>query len=147
MVRRIVLGDGARDDHEVTDTLARLRAHANWAGLRPRRPDLRARFLTRIQQYVARAEPGSLAELIASVPAPDEVDRVWQFPQWLFAFDAAVMAARWPYANGRTSGANTRRRGSSSITGEEGAKCALSVASVPGRSSTSSCDRHRRTRV
>jgi hypothetical protein len=92
MVRRIVLGDAARDDHQVTDLLARLRAYANWSGLRARRPDLRARFLTRVLEYVARAEPGSLAELVASVPAPDEVDRVGQVPQWLFAFDAAAMA-------------------------------------------------------
>ncbi len=45
-----------------------------------------------MQEYVVRAEPGSLAELVASVPVPDEDDRVGQVPQWLFAFDAAAMA-------------------------------------------------------
>lgn len=36
MVRRIVLGDAARDDHEVTDRLTKLRGDANWAYLKPK---------------------------------------------------------------------------------------------------------------
>src|SRR4051812_13777426 len=77
LVRRIVLGDAARDD-DITDLLARLRADANWAFLKPRRTRLRRRFTARLQDHLDRREPGSLAALGA--PAG-------QVPQWLFAFD------------------------------------------------------------
>lgn len=89
MVRRVVLGDAAREDH--WDTLATLRADANWAYLAPKRRGLRDEFLRRVEQYVQGAEPASLASLVASAPAgsyPHE-----QVPHWLFAFDAAGMAS------------------------------------------------------
>ena len=93
VVRRIVFGDGARDDHETTDLLTRLRARGNWSGFAPRRPDLEARLRERLQEYVTRAEAGSLAALVAAGPPTLAVDPVGQLPQWLFAFDAAGMAA------------------------------------------------------
>jgi cytochrome P450 len=93
VVRRIVLGDGARDDERVTDDLARLRADANWGPLAPRRPRRRRAFLEQLRRYVARAEPGSLAAEVAASGADGAVDAVQQIPQWLFAFDAAGMAS------------------------------------------------------
>lgn len=93
MVRRVVLGDGARDDEELTDLLARLRADANWAFLKPKRRRLRQRFLARLDAQLRRAEDGSLAALIASTPATAATYPQEQVPQWLFAFDAAGMAA------------------------------------------------------
>jgi cytochrome P450 len=92
LVRRVVLGDGARDDDELTDMLTRLRGDANWAFLKPRRSALRERFLERLRGHIERAEPGSLASLVATVPATPATDPVGQVPQWLFAFDAAGMA-------------------------------------------------------
>jgi hypothetical protein len=41
MVRRVVLGDAAREDHAVTEMVAKLRAEANWAYLWPRHRGLR----------------------------------------------------------------------------------------------------------
>jgi cytochrome P450 len=89
VVRRVVLGDAARDDVELTDMLARLRADANWAFLRPKRRELQRRFFARLNGHLERAEPGSLAGLMAAThqtarTAPDQ-----QVPQWLFAFDPA----------------------------------------------------------
>jgi cytochrome P450 len=92
LVRRVVLGEGARDDHELTDMLARLRADANWAFLKPRRARLRARFMRRLEGHIERAEPGSLASLVATVPAEANTDRTGQVPHWLFAFDALGIA-------------------------------------------------------
>lgn len=92
IVRRIVLGDRARDDHAVRDELQRLRSRANFAYLEPQRARLRARFLRRLQGYVDRAEPGSLAAVVAQTPAGPETAPVQQMPQWLFAFDAAAWA-------------------------------------------------------
>jgi cytochrome P450 len=93
IVRRIVLGDAARDDERVTDDLARLRGDANWGPLAPRRRRRRAGFLERLHLYVARAQHGSLAAHVAATPADGDVDPVQQIPQWLFAFDAAGMAS------------------------------------------------------
>lgn len=89
-VRRVVLGTAARDDVTLTDLLDRLRLDANWAYLHPRRTRPRAEFHERLTAHLARAEPGSLAAVIATrdeETAPDQV------AHWLFAFDAAGMAA------------------------------------------------------
>ncbi len=92
LVRRIVLGEAARDDEEFTRLLTALRGQANWSYLHPRRPDRRKQLRERLARYVDAAEAGSLAELVAAVPAPDRVDKVDQMPQWLFAYEPAGMA-------------------------------------------------------
>lgn len=92
MVRRIVLGDSAREDHALTDDLLRLRKDGNWSFLKPTRSKRRRRFLSRLAEYVDRAEPGSLAQMVAQTPAPEGTAKHHQIPQWLFAFDAAAWA-------------------------------------------------------
>jgi cytochrome P450 len=87
-VRRIVLGERARDDRELTEMLARLRAAANWVYVLPARRTLRARYHARLNAYLARAEPGSLAAMIAAVNDPNAAPAD-QVTQWLFAFDGA----------------------------------------------------------
>ncbi|WP_170284690.1 cytochrome P450 [Kribbella amoyensis] len=91
VVRRIVLGDSARDDTELTDLLDSLRGGANWAGFRPRNQASRRRFEGRLTEYVEKAEPGSLVEALRQGPS-DGLDPVGQVPHWLFAFDAAGIA-------------------------------------------------------
>ncbi|TDQ00915.1 cytochrome P450 [Labedaea rhizosphaerae] len=91
-IRRIVLGDHARDDHELTDLLGSLRMDANWAYLHRRRRAARAEFLRRVEGYVDEAWPGSLAAMVAETPASPGVDRAGQIPHWLFAFDAVSIA-------------------------------------------------------
>jgi cytochrome P450 len=93
IVRRVVLGDAARDDQELTSQLTALRADANWAYLRPRRHRLRRRFEARLQGHLDRAEPGSLAAVLAATPAGAATHAPGQVPEWLFAFDAAGTAA------------------------------------------------------
>lgn len=91
-VRRVVLGDAAADDHLITDALGRLRARANWSVMKPTDTRLREAFLHRLGRYVERAEEGSLAHRVASVPHSERTAAVQQLPQWLFAFDPAGMA-------------------------------------------------------
>lgn len=93
MARRVVLGDAARDDHELTDLLRALRADANWAYLRPHRTAQRERFQRRLQAHLERAEPDSLAGVLAEEPATADTRAAGQVPHWLFAFDAAAIAA------------------------------------------------------
>jgi len=92
MVRRVVLGDAAREDHALTDMLRELRGDANWSYLKPKRDRLRKRFFLQLNGHLERAEPGSLAALVAFVPSSAETRPADQVPQWLFAFDAAGMA-------------------------------------------------------
>jgi len=92
IVRRVVFGDGARDDHQLSAVMARLRAHANWAWMWPQQPRLRQKLFDRITEHLARAEPGSLAGLLARTPCGPLAAPVEQVPQWLFAFDPAGMA-------------------------------------------------------
>ncbi|MDP9364870.1 MAG: cytochrome P450 [Chloroflexota bacterium] len=93
VVRRVTLGDAARDDQELTDLINQLRSDANWAFLRRKRTELRERFDARLGEHLARAEPGSLAAVMAETPASAETAPAQQVPQWLFAFDPAGMAA------------------------------------------------------
>ncbi|MDQ0824468.1 cytochrome P450 [Arthrobacter sp. B2I5] len=92
-VRRVVFGDAARDDAELTDMLARLRKDANWSGLKPRRDNVRAEFRRRVRAGIDAAAPGSLASVMRGKPDADPSAPTDQVPQWLFAFDAAGIAA------------------------------------------------------
>jgi cytochrome P450 len=91
LVRRVVLGESARDDHELTDHLWTLRANGNWSFAHPTRHALRDKFTQRLQQYVESAPPDSLAGALREVSTSAPVDPVGQIPHWLFAFDAAGM--------------------------------------------------------
>ncbi|MBX6749221.1 MAG: cytochrome P450 [Micromonosporaceae bacterium] len=92
LTRRIVLGDHARDDVDVTRELDRLRRRANWFYLRPTARRQRRAFQTRLCEYLASAQPGSLASIVAATAARSGVDPYGQVPHWLFAFDAAAAA-------------------------------------------------------
>lgn len=89
-VRRIVLGDSAGDDTDLIADLDQLRADANWAEFRPRRDEVRERFLDIVAAYVAKAEPGSLVSALEDHDGA--LDPAGQVPHWLFAFDAAGIA-------------------------------------------------------
>ncbi|MCS0638990.1 cytochrome P450 [Streptomyces sp. LP05-1] len=91
--RRLTLGDRARDDTRITAQLGRLRAAGNWSVAAPRRSGLRDRFTRRLRGHLDRAETGSLAAALAAAPAGPELDPAGQVPHWLFAFDAAGIAA------------------------------------------------------
>ena len=99
-VRRIVLGNGATDDDELTALLDQLRRAGNWAMLRPRRTRLLRRFQDRLAGHLERAEAGSLAaalmarggrEAMAADPTPGG-EATDQVTHWLFAADPGGMA-------------------------------------------------------
>ncbi len=92
-VRRVVFGAGAREDHLLTDQLGALRARANWSYLAPVDEELRDRFHAAVAAHLERAEPGSLAALMADLPASARTQVVQQVPQWLFAYDPGGIAA------------------------------------------------------
>ncbi|MBB2988915.1 cytochrome P450 [Mycolicibacterium iranicum] len=93
VARRLVLGARARDDESVTDDLWRLRTAANWSFLSPQHARRRARFFAQLYHYAEEPDPTSLLGALAAVHTSGGVDPIGQVPHWLFAFDAAGMAA------------------------------------------------------
>jgi hypothetical protein len=89
IVRRVVLGDCARQDDALTQEVNRLRARANWAFLLRKDEGQLREFQRHLGIYIERAEPGSL---LAVAPKARDVDPESQVAQWLFAFDPAGMA-------------------------------------------------------
>ncbi|MFC1457963.1 cytochrome P450 [Microvirga arabica] len=92
IVRRVILGDAARDDHELTAMLAKLRGAGNWAFLHPDRKGIRHRFHERLKEHLSHAESGSLAARIKARPNTDATAPTDQVAHWLFAFDPGGMA-------------------------------------------------------
>ncbi|MDQ0689501.1 cytochrome P450 [Arthrobacter sp. W4I7] len=92
VVRRSIFGDQARDDHELTDMLAKLRENANWSFLKPKDKGLRTKFLSRVEDRMKDAEPGSLAFSMAKMHPGQDAAPVDQIPQWLFALETTGMA-------------------------------------------------------
>ncbi|MEH6663952.1 MAG: cytochrome P450 [Brevundimonas sp.] len=92
IVRRVVLGAGARDDDQLTRMIVRLRRRANWAFAARRNRGLREAFHLRLQSHLDRAEPGSLAFLIGRRSWAEATEPAHQVAQWLFAFDPGGMA-------------------------------------------------------
>ncbi|HEX2312712.1 MAG TPA: cytochrome P450 [Thermomonospora sp.] len=92
VVRRIVLGDAARDDRMLTDLLDRLVGQGR--PLRRRaRAVVRDTYLRRLRMYAERAEPGTLAGALAEAPSPAGVEPMVQITQWMAGFGGAGTVA------------------------------------------------------
>ena len=83
IVRRVVLGEAARDDEELSDLLAELMSQAN--GLPSERSEQFEPFMERIRDYVRRAEPESLVGRFPEAPSGPDTQPEGQVPHWLFA--------------------------------------------------------------
>ncbi|WP_434734330.1 cytochrome P450 (plasmid) [Rhizobium sp. YTUHZ044] len=89
IVRRVVLGERARNDGTLTETLNELRGRANWAFAAPVDQRKLARFHDQVGRYLREPEKHSL---VNRLPRGDELAPENQVAQWLFAFDAAGIA-------------------------------------------------------
>jgi cytochrome P450 len=94
IVRRLVFGEAAREDRDLTGALDSLRRSGNWAHLGRRRTRAREAFAERLRRAVDEAGPDTLAAAIRDhEDHPDEtVHPEDQVAHWLFAFDAAGIA-------------------------------------------------------
>jgi cytochrome P450 len=84
LTRRVIFGDGARDDEELSERLGELMSKANALPSKPGE-DL-APFMAALERYVAQAQQGSLVSLVAGAPADAETKAAGQIPHWFFAF-------------------------------------------------------------
>ena len=90
LTRRIVLGDSARDDEEISELLATLMGQAN--GMPGSRSEQFEPFTAKLREYLAAAEDGSLTGLAAGVEASHDVHPDGQIPHWLFAMQDTLSA-------------------------------------------------------
>jgi cytochrome P450 len=90
IVRRIVLGDSARDDEHLSNLLAELMSEAN--GLPSERSEHFEPFMDRIRAYVIASEPGSLVGLFDQTPSEPDTRVDGQVPHWLFALQDTLAA-------------------------------------------------------
>jgi cytochrome P450 len=81
---RIIFGDRARDDQELTELLERLMGEANrLVGLD--RSGEYYEFYGRLERHLMDPEPGSLLSRFAQAPQTDRTRVVHQIPHWMFA--------------------------------------------------------------
>ena len=82
ITRRVILGDAAADDTQLTELLGELMSEAN--GLPSERSERFQPFVERLRSYV-QTQPGGLVALFADADPRPEVAAVGQLPHWLFA--------------------------------------------------------------
>ena len=90
ITRRIVLGDAARDDEQISELLAELMSQANT--LPSDRSDEFEPFSERVAAYVAAGQEGSLAGIAAGVDATPDTRVDGQLTHWLFAMQDTLSA-------------------------------------------------------
>jgi cytochrome P450 len=93
LVRRMVFGDSAADEHAVTDLLGELREAANWAFARPTRRRTLAKFQQCTRRLLDQAGPDTLGGILAEAASSERDAPVDQVAHWLFAFDAAAITS------------------------------------------------------
>jgi hypothetical protein len=81
---RVVFGDRARNDQDLTNALEKLMGQANRiAGSGP--SDLYYDFYGRLEKHLVDPEPKSLVARIAEAPQSDRTRVAQQIPHWIFA--------------------------------------------------------------
>src|SRR4051812_49872651 len=81
---RVIFGDGARDDHELTGLLEKLMGEANrLVGLK--RSDEYHELYGRLERRLRSPEPGSLIARFGDAPQSDRTRVAHQVPHWMFA--------------------------------------------------------------
>jgi cytochrome P450 len=81
---RIVFGDEARDERELTALLGTLMGEANrLVGLKPN--DAYYDFYARLERHLRDPQPGTLLARVADAPQTDRTRVAHQIPHWLFA--------------------------------------------------------------
>ena len=91
--RRIILGDNASNDGEISTQLVTLMTKANPPGKGD--PKLFSTFLTTLNGYVQAAEPNSLVGQFAAAPATGITHPTHQVIHWMFAMGDTLAVNLW----------------------------------------------------
>jgi cytochrome P450 len=93
MARRIILGDVAMHDDDISTQLATLMSKANPPGKGD--PELYGRFFESLHHYVHVGEAGSLVGLFHRIPVTEETHPTHQVIHWLFAMGDTLAINLW----------------------------------------------------
>ncbi|OJZ64528.1 hypothetical protein BRW65_29000 [Mycobacterium paraffinicum] len=93
IARRIILGDNATDDRQLSAQLVTLMAKANPPGKGD--PKLFSTFLTALDRYVQAADAQSLVGQFAAAPASDITHPTHQVIHWMFAMGDTLAINLW----------------------------------------------------
>ncbi|WP_118915281.1 cytochrome P450 [Mycobacterium shigaense] len=93
IARRIILGDNAIDDTQISAQLATLMSKANPPGKGD--PKLFTIFLAALDRYVQAADPDGLVGLLAEAPASDVTHPTHQVIHWKFAMGDTLAINLW----------------------------------------------------
>jgi len=85
VTRRIILGDAAADDVEISDQLGTLMDEANGLPKDEEPSERYERYSEKLQSYVDAAEPGSLVGLFGDASVTRDTKPAGQVTHWLFA--------------------------------------------------------------
>ena len=91
--RRIILGDNATHDDELSSHLATLMSKANPPGKGD--PELYERFFATLRRYVEAGEEGSLVGLFGEAPVSDVTHPAHQVIHWMFAMGDTLAINLW----------------------------------------------------
>ncbi|OYN75404.1 cytochrome P450 [Mycolicibacterium sphagni] len=91
--RRIILGDNATDDEQISTQLSTLMAKANPPGKGD--PPLFSTFLAALDRYVQSAEANSLVGQFAAAPTSDITHQTHQVIHWMFAMGDTLAINLW----------------------------------------------------
>jgi cytochrome P450 len=83
VTRRVILGDGAADDAEISELLGQLMDKSNPPGSGSE--ELLEQFTAKLTGYVEAAEPGSLVGMFPDAPTTELTHPAGQVTHWLFA--------------------------------------------------------------
>jgi cytochrome P450 len=90
ITRRIILGDAARDDEELSELLGSLMSEAN--RLPKKRSEHFEPFMAKLGEYVDAAEEGSLVSRFDEAPSDADTNATGQVTHWLFALGDTLPA-------------------------------------------------------
>jgi cytochrome P450 len=92
ITRRIVLGDSARDDQELTRLLGLMMDEANKLPKGGQSSEHLGPYLASVRGYIEAAGPGSLVSLFAEAPSDEATRTELQVTHWLFAMGDTLSA-------------------------------------------------------
>lgn len=93
LTRRVVFGDAAADDAELSELMTDLMDEANSIPSSPS-PKFEP-FMAKVRAYAEAGESGSLCARIARAPSTDATDTAGQVPHWFFALQDTLALNTW----------------------------------------------------
>jgi cytochrome P450 len=115
---RVIFGDGARDDQDLTGLLEQLMSEANRVSGLKQTDDFHD-FYGKLERYLADPAPGSLIARLNDAPHTDTTRVVGQIPHWMFAMRDTLGANAYRALAAIVADPEVKRRAREEIDGQD----------------------------